>query len=147
MSTTVQPKPKTAHNPHKLPYKLYATIDYVYGIKTFEDRDGFTSAQAILNLCENMMNFTYLYLWKVGHAGAPLVGLVSATCTFWKTILYWLMDQQCGWCQSGHNDLKTWITLFAIPNGFWIVVPFLIIVSFTSETTRRLAMLSKLKAE
>ncbi|SCZ91846.1 BZ3500_MvSof-1268-A1-R1_Chr5-3g08173 [Microbotryum saponariae] len=127
------------------PYVLYASVDYVYGHAVFKAGEGFTSAQAILNVVENFMNITYLLLLRAGSANAILVGFFAVTCTFW--VLYWLMDQQCGWCQTGHNSLYKWIMLYGIPNSFWLVVPFSIIILFGSEISSNLRTLQKAKAK
>lgn len=75
-----------------------------YGKLALTNGDGFTSAQAVLNLAENALNIIYLGLWAKGSPVAVLIGLIATTCTAWKTILYWLMDQQCGWCQTGRKS-------------------------------------------
>ncbi|KDE05839.1 hypothetical protein MVLG_03783 [Microbotryum lychnidis-dioicae p1A1 Lamole] len=71
------------------PYVLYASVDYLYGHAVFKAGEGFTSAQAILNVVENFMNITYLLLLRAGSANAILVGFFAVTCTFWKTASFW----------------------------------------------------------
>ncbi|KAH9039130.1 hypothetical protein EDB85DRAFT_2072564 [Lactarius pseudohatsudake] len=89
------------------PYGLYQEIDYVYGIKALQENNGFTSAQAFLNLIEIALNVFYVYLAHVAkYPAASLVGFASATMTLSKT---------------------TWVVYYIIPNGFWIVVPTLIV--------------------
>ncbi|KAH9001921.1 hypothetical protein EDB86DRAFT_2801346 [Lactarius hatsudake] len=110
------------------PYGLYQEIDYVYGIKALQENNGFTSAQAFLNLIEIALNVFYVYLAHVAqYPAASLVGFASATMTLWKTVLYGAQEYYCNFCATGHNDLKTWVVYFIIPNGFWIVVPTLIV--------------------
>ncbi|EGD97880.1 hypothetical protein TESG_05384 [Trichophyton tonsurans CBS 112818] len=44
------------------PYALYGTIDYIYGWPAFNSRNGFTSAQATLNIVETTLYIYYLFL-------------------------------------------------------------------------------------
>lgn len=123
------------------PYELYGSVDFVYGIKHFQDREGFGPAQcesppasrikrwanlahnarpptqpsstclrtgAISRTCGSCTTRTPSRSWS-GTLGSSLCfrrlcsnvdTCISAVATFWKTVLYWLMDQQCGWCQT-----------------------------------------------
>lgn len=56
----------------------------------FERGDGFTSAQAILNIIEVAINLIYLWSASLKNPVAILWGFVGATLTFWKTVLYWV---------------------------------------------------------
>lgn len=49
------------HSPIWTPYALYGTIDYIYGFPALEAGNGFTAAQAFLNLVETSGNIFYLY--------------------------------------------------------------------------------------
>jgi hypothetical protein len=74
---------------------------------------------ALLNLIENFVNFLYLYKTHVAPSPiAPLIGLVGATMTCSKTILYWAQEYFCGYCAIGHNELYDLILLWIIPNGY-----------------------------
>ncbi|KAI0075607.1 hypothetical protein K474DRAFT_1664045 [Panus rudis PR-1116 ss-1] len=116
------------------PYALYQDIDYVYGIPALQRGDGFTNAQSLLNLVENFMNIFYLYLAHVAQSPvAPLLGFASVTMTLSKTVLYWAQEYYCGGCSVGHNDLKTLIVYWVIPNGLWLVVPSLILTQFWKD--------------
>ncbi|KAM5429303.1 hypothetical protein McanMca71_007735 [Microsporum canis] len=42
------------------PYALYGTIDYMYGWRAFNSRNGFTSAQATMNLIETALYIYYI---------------------------------------------------------------------------------------
>ncbi|KAK2732886.1 hypothetical protein FQN57_002452 [Myotisia sp. PD_48] len=63
-----------------------------------------------------------------GRAGAvALVVVFSATLmTLSKTVLYHLNEVFSGFNNIGHNDLKTIIFLWMLPNGLWIVFPSII---------------------
>ena len=100
------------HAPIWSPYKLYGEVDYVYGWKAFNDGDGFTSAQGMLNVIETLLYFVYMWLWHAngteqlpkgakkgsvqpqkkvdGKVGAlcALVGFSAALMTLSKTLLY-----------------------------------------------------------
>ena len=102
------------HWPLWTPYDLYGRVDYIYGWKAFNEHNGFTSAQALLNIIESLMYVYYLYILyahgkqptkqgrkpaaaaflgqrsvegKMG-ALAVLVGYSAAVMTFSKTFLY-----------------------------------------------------------
>ncbi|KAK2462822.1 hypothetical protein APHAL10511_005213 [Amanita phalloides] len=110
------------------PYSLYQEIDYVYGLPSFQDGDGFTNAQSIMNIVETLMNLAYVYLAHVSDwPGAPLIGFTSAVMTLAKTVLYWAQEYFCDFCAVGHNSLEDLILYWIIPNGLWIVVPTLIV--------------------
>lgn len=51
----------------KNPYKLYATIDYIYGWPSVHSNNGFPMAQTSLNVVETALNFFYLWvlIWSV----------------------------------------------------------------------------------
>lgn len=99
------------HWPLWVPYKLYGTVDHVYGWKSFNAKNGFTGAQGFLNLIETLMYAYYLWLcWKSGKvvvdddgktrrhvagrdgATASLVGFSAAVMTLSKTVLYCKMS-------------------------------------------------------
>lgn len=98
-----------------VPYQLYATVDYVYGVPHYEEGGGWGPAQAFANAIETALYFLYLYVafsygkeediagrgapknaWSLGRrkvvgreAGvAVLVGFTTAVMTMWKTVLY-----------------------------------------------------------
>lgn len=100
------------HDPIWTPYKYYIEVDHVYGWKAWEESNGFTAAQACMNIIECALYL--VYLWLVREAGraaplgnpamdtssiksitrndelamAPLVGFSGALMTFSKTVLY-----------------------------------------------------------
>lgn len=87
------------HKPVWAPYRLYGTIDHVYGWKAWDAGSGFTGAQAAMNLVECVMYAAYLLAWARGRdargaisgreAGAALLlGWGAAVMTLSKTTLY-----------------------------------------------------------
>lgn len=45
-----------------VPYELYVEMDYIYGWKAFNEHNGFTAAQGLLNIIESLMYVYYLYI-------------------------------------------------------------------------------------
>ncbi|BGP00858.1 protein of Emopamil-binding family [Rhodotorula toruloides] len=127
------------------PYELYAKTDLVYGLKALESREGFTSAQSIMNIAESALNILYLLLSAQESPVAVLVGFTATVMTASKTVLYWLVDQQSGWGSTGHNTPRDWVVLYAIPNGAWIVFPTLLAVMFYQQIARSLRVAAKTK--
>ncbi|KAF8494938.1 hypothetical protein F5888DRAFT_611147 [Russula emetica] len=118
------------------PYAIYQEVDYVYGVNALQENNGFTNAQSVMNLVETALNVFYLYLAHVvKYPAASVVGFTSVTMTFWKTVLYWLQEYYCSFCAIGHNDLKTLVVYWIIPNGFWIVIPALIMLKLGKDIT------------
>jgi nicotinamide riboside transporter PnuC len=55
------------HWPIWVPYELYGRVDYVYGFKALEEKNGFTAAQGMLNLVETLGYMAYLWIvWRSG---------------------------------------------------------------------------------
>lgn len=109
----------------------------MYGVRAFENKEGFTNAAgaplpvyysfhclnailspALLNVIENLMNIYYLYLAHVSSSSAaPLVGFMSVVMTLSKVAIYLAQEYFCDYCSIGHNDLKTLIQMWIIPNA------------------------------
>ncbi|KAH8921638.1 hypothetical protein BT69DRAFT_311819 [Atractiella rhizophila] len=125
------------------PYILYAEVDYVYGWKAYEEKDGFTNAQSSLNVIETILNFAYLYLSSSPlpetRAKALLIGFTSVVMTESKTILYWLQEYFCNYCCVGQNTLFRLIVLWIIPNGLWLIFPAIIAYQFGNEILESLS--------
>ncbi|KAF7563968.1 hypothetical protein G7046_g141 [Stylonectria norvegica] len=149
------------HWPLWSPYKLYGTIDHVYGWKAFNAGSGFTSAQGFLNLIESLMYLAYLWLfWSrsqvigadesarkslVGRNGAlaVLVGFSAAVMTLSKTVLYWANEYYSGFDNIGHNTAIDLIYLWIIPNGAWLVFPTYMIWSLGNNIIDGLVLASE----
>jgi hypothetical protein len=117
------------HWPLYLPYRLYGTVDYVYGWKAVEAKYGFTGAQGFLNLVETLMYAAYLAMYFRGRdsgssgARAALIGFSAAVMTLSKTVLYWMCEYYGEYSNIGHNALTQLIFLWIIPNGAWLIGP------------------------
>jgi hypothetical protein len=73
---------------------------------------------AVMNLVEIALNIFYVYLAHVvKYPAASVVGFASAVMTLWKTVLYLLQEYYCNYCSTGHNDMKTLVVYWIIPNG------------------------------
>ncbi|KAJ7650788.1 hypothetical protein FB45DRAFT_986647 [Roridomyces roridus] len=103
------------------PYELYGMVDHVYGVKAFENGDGFAGAAAILNLLETFANIAYLIGTHVYPIrAAPLVGYTGATMTLAKTVLYSTQEYFCNGCSVGHNSSFNLVAYWILPNLTWM---------------------------
>ncbi|KIW06391.1 uncharacterized protein PV09_02844 [Verruconis gallopava] len=156
------------HWPLYVPYALYGTVDYVYGFPHLDRREGFGPAQALCNAVETVMYLVYAYLaFRYGRsetavpgsglslaslgfaprkivgreAGlAALLGFAAAVMTFWKTVLYWLIEFYNGFQNIGHNPIDRLILLWIIPNGAWLVGAGYMMYACGSDILRGLEM-------
>lgn len=64
-----------------------------------------------------------------------LVGFFVSALTFWKTVLYMLQyTELCNGSQRvAHLNWNQFLFLFLLPNGIWIVFPFVFIVFFGTQ--------------
>lgn len=108
-----------------------------------------------MNFVETLGYFYYLWLVRSGSgekgflgvgrvngrvAGkAVVVGLVGCTATFWKTVLYWLIEILGGYKNIGHNDFTTLFWFWIMTNGPWLVLPLYGIHKFGSEIIEALS--------
>lgn len=120
-----------AHSPVWTPYELYGKVDHMYGFKQWNLGNGFTAAQACLNVVETVMYLVYLGVWYraaegvktadrrriAGRAGALAVvlGLSASVMTVSKTVLYWLNEYFSGFDNIGHNTPWDLVLLWIIP--------------------------------
>lgn len=60
------------HSPIFVPYKLYSRVDLIYGFPAIIENDGFTVAQAWLNIVETLGYLIYMAIvWKAGTSHRP----------------------------------------------------------------------------
>ncbi|KAH6720023.1 hypothetical protein BKA61DRAFT_227795 [Leptodontidium sp. MPI-SDFR-AT-0119] len=160
------------HWPLWVPYELYGKVDYIYGWKAFNERNGFTAAQGLLNIVESLMYVYYLYILfafgrqskargrgapnpsKIGFLGqqryvdgqkgaiAVLVGYSAAVMTVSKTVLYWMNEYYSGFENIGHNSIRDLVFLWIIPNGAWLVLPSYMIYLTGSEILQGLTVVA-----
>jgi len=126
------------------PYALYQNIDHVYGLPSFNSGDGFTNAQSLMNVFENFLNLSYVYKTHVSpSATAPLIGLIAASLTFAKTVLYWAQEYYCNYCAVGHNNTFDLVLMWIIPNGLWLLIPGAIIATLYGDVTKSLRLAAR----
>ncbi|BEJ11983.1 hypothetical protein CspHIS471_0204430 [Cutaneotrichosporon sp. HIS471] len=121
------------------PYNMvpYIHVDHLYGWPALESGDGFTNAQAVMNIVETIFNFISLALGD--HPAAPLIALISLVMTASKTDLYFLQEVFCDWCNTGHNPPFRFWTVWVLTNGTWIVVPTIAAIVLTAGLIRELS--------
>ncbi|KUJ13437.1 uncharacterized protein LY89DRAFT_591637 [Mollisia scopiformis] len=133
--------------PLYIPYEIYLQTDYIYGWKALEQNNGFTAAQATMNIVETALYCWYLYIvldrkYVGGKAGtlAVLVGFSAALMTLSKTVLYGLNEAFSGWSNVGHNEWGHLVLYYIIPNGSWLVASALMSMAFGSEILQGLSL-------
>ncbi|KAJ7370259.1 hypothetical protein OS493_033605 [Desmophyllum pertusum] len=107
---------------------------YIQADPGYKDlKDAFVVGQSLMNLVEVCLNVITVIMHIGGKAQLTslLLAFMVNTMTFSKTVLYFLISS--GLC-GGHNyvslsDWKKLIFLYIIPNGVWIVLPFLCMVA------------------
>ncbi|KAJ7100757.1 hypothetical protein B0H15DRAFT_1018075 [Mycena belliarum] len=130
------------------PYSIYQNIDLVYGVPALERGDGFINAQSLLSVIETLMNVAYVYTAHVADwSPAPLIGFAAATMTLSKTVLYWLQEYYCNYCAVGHNSLRDLIVYWIIPNGFWLLLPTLILIQMSKDLAADLHLAQKARVK
>ena len=82
------------HSPLWTPYALYGTIDYIYGFPAFNEGNGFTAAQAFMNIIETGGQMIYLYI--VYRYAAPVKNVGRGySKQGGKTGALWLLENEC----------------------------------------------------
>ncbi|QKX56641.1 uncharacterized protein TRUGW13939_03747 [Talaromyces rugulosus] len=81
------------HSPIWTPYALYGTVDYIYGWPAFNARNGFTAAQALLNVIETIGYISYLAVVYVYGTSATNTGRAS-TKRVKKGLSWFLLDEK-----------------------------------------------------
>lgn len=112
---------------------IYIHVDKQYG----DLENGFAIAQSWLNLVEVVINIICIFCYMSNRVNLSNILAYGVTImTFWKTVLYQLTDV-CGgpngFVYTGHNSYDRLIIYYIIPNGVWLVVPFIIIFKLTKQ--------------
>lgn len=112
------------------PYPNYYRVDKAYG----DMSNHWIRTQTYGNILESALNFISVGMYFSSSTWmnkfAPILGMNAAMMTFWKTVLYWGIEIVSGFENTAHNNLFDAVFIFIIPNGFWLVVPFAIILWF-----------------
>ena len=110
------------------PYPNYYRVDLAYGDLT----NHWIRAQTLGNIVESTLNFVAVFCYlspsSVHNRIAPILGMNAAMMTFWKTVLYWTVEYCSNYENTAHNNLYDAVLIFIIPNIFWIIIPFLIVI-------------------
>lgn len=110
------------------PYKLYGTVDLVYGKAAWLAGDGFCAAQALMNVVEVVLQLWALRLWQVQRTNTlvsegTFVAFSAQLLTLAKTVLYWLMDILSGFKGTRHNAPLLAFFVYYLPGSLWILFP------------------------
>jgi len=120
-------------------YEFYGDVDHVYGVKAFEDGEGFANAAAVLNVIENIFGILYLWWTHVFPSElAVLAGYTGSAMTLAKTLLYVSQEYFCGFCAIGHNTFTSQLLYWIGPNCAWITISSLIMYSLGKDIALRL---------
>ncbi|XP_064404300.1 uncharacterized protein LOC135349674 [Halichondria panicea] len=113
------------------PYGLYITVDTNYG----DMEHSFTICQSWMNVAEVCLQLYTVVLLLKGQKSASFWAFLVSSLTLWKTLIYML--QYTSLCNGSHLvqhlDWSTFLCLFIVPNGVWIVVPSIFLFSYGAE--------------
>lgn len=86
--------------------------------------DAFVVAQSYLNMVEVFLGLMTLVLAFAGnHSCAIKLAFSVALMTFYKTVLYLLMDIVEGGAYTHHNTQKEQLLFVLLPSSFWLLIP------------------------
>ncbi|KAK3726055.1 hypothetical protein LTR37_000203 [Vermiconidia calcicola] len=124
-------------------YFVYLYIVYAYGEP--EPRQGSGAPdKSVMGQFKALSESRTVYGKMAGYAS--LLAFSTATVTFWKTILYWLIELFSGFDNIGHNSFVTLFFVFIIPNIAWIIVPGYMIYVFGVEILDGLEIATRTKS-
>lgn len=110
-------------------FKLYQY--YIYTDQRYNDiGDSYVFTQSLMNYVEVILNIVTLIFHYRKMNATKLLAFTVSVMTFWKTVLYILMFYEL----AGGKDYRVGNTLIEeifivlIPNGIWIVLPFICMV-------------------
>ncbi|KPI87685.1 hypothetical protein ABL78_3223 [Leptomonas seymouri] len=106
----------------------YWTLYSKYDLRYAPNDDAFVVAQSWLNVVEVVLGLlaVMLSLCRAKNAAVKL-GLLVATMTMYKTVLYFAMDIAEGSKFTKHNTLFDLLSMVVIPSSWWIIIPAIII--------------------
>ena len=108
-----------------LPYAKYITIDTAYG----DINNHFVVAQALMTLFEIVIGvFAVGFYLASKHRLATLLAFSSFLLTGTKTVLIFVLEAVSHFVHVAHNSWHDLIFLYVIPNGIWIVIPYLCVL-------------------
>ncbi|VDP60136.1 unnamed protein product, partial [Heligmosomoides polygyrus] len=108
------------------PGNLYASVDVRYA----DERDIVTCATGRVMLIEIVMNLIAIYMSRKRSRHALLTAFTTTAFVFWKTLwfltLYILPPPGNRSYFTENSSYLDILLIFLIPNGIWVVVPFLV---------------------
>ena len=111
-------------------YTIYMATDLSYadvGNRVIE-------AMAVMSIGEACLVAIALMWDKRGAVRkAHLLAFVAAALTCAKTMLFFLVEGMYGWHSIAHNDLVSMLAFYIVPNGVWIVVPFMVAITLAKR--------------
>ncbi|WP_127472737.1 hypothetical protein [Microbacterium sulfonylureivorans] len=112
---------------------FYGSFDHRYA-----QFDAFGSAQSWANLVE-----VIVIVWALLHAkkwSGVVVGLLVTVATFWKTVIYFLVEASSGLEMTRQSlergDLVGFLMVAVLPNLFWIVFPLAVVIALGRQVLR-----------
>ena len=112
---------------------FYGTFDHRYG-----QFDAFGSAQSWANLVEVIV--IVLALTRARRWSGVVLALIVTTATFWKTVIYFLVEASSGLEMTRQSlergDLLGFLMVAVLPNLFWIVFPFAAVLTLDRQVYR-----------
>lgn len=112
---------------------FYSRFDHRYA-----GFDAFGSAQSWANLLEVVVVVLALVLHR--RFSGVVLGLVVSTATFWKTVLYFLVEISSGLEMTRQSleqgDLGGFLMVAVLPNLVWIVVPLAVVIALGRQVVR-----------
>uniref|UniRef100_A0A7I4Y7N1 Transmembrane protein n=1 Tax=Haemonchus contortus TaxID=6289 RepID=A0A7I4Y7N1_HAECO len=116
-----------------LPWNLYASVDVRYA----DEKDVVTCGTGRVMLIEIVMNLIAVVMSRRLSRHALLTAFTTSAFVFWKT--FWFLTLYVlppAGSRSYFNDNSTYLDIlliFWIPNGFWVVMPFLVMKSLWNK--------------
>lgn len=113
------------------PYSMYITIDQRYK----DQSDPFVFGISLFNYFEVVLNIIAIVMhYKNSPHTAPLAFTVSVM-TFWKTLFYFYAFSELGGGGPFRVGNTFWeeLLLVVIPNGIWILLPFMVMAALWSQ--------------
>jgi len=107
-------------------YTTYLEVDHSYA----DLSNHVIEAMAIMSLVEACLVAVALTWDKQGASKkAHLLAMIAAALTCAKTMLFFLVEGMHDWHSIAHNDILSMMAFYIIPNGLWILVPLLVVLT------------------
>ncbi|CAJ0605485.1 unnamed protein product [Cylicocyclus nassatus] len=114
-------------------WNLYASVDVRYA----DPKDIVTCATGRIMLIEIAMNLVAVYLSRRRSRHALVTAFTTTAFVFWKTLWYFTLyiapppgNEPYFTEDSTYLDI---FLIFWIPNGFWVLVPFVVMISLWNK--------------